>query len=174
MLSSLFSFQGRITRRRLLASLAGSFLVIILGTALITIGAEPEFLRGGLWPWLFILLIGQFLAVAAAGFWRRSQDVGWPGQVGLLPGVNFVLLALSGTSGPNAYGPDPRQPGLTAAAPPLAQPRPGNVASPSQPPKDRPREGAQIRRFVCSSCGASNRQAASPGAATCDYCGGPN
>ena len=174
MLSSLFSFKGRITRRRLLASLTGSFLVIILGTALITTGAGPEFLRGGLWPCLFFLLMCQFFAVAAAGFWRRSQDVGWPGQVGLLPGINLVLLALSGTNGPNAYGPDPRQSGQIKVTPPIAQPSPGSVISSEAPARDRPREVARVRRFVCSSCGASNSQAAAPGAATCDYCGGPN
>ena len=174
MLSSLFSFQGRITRRRLLASLIGSVFIIILGTALINFAAGPEFLRGALWPCLFFLLMGQFFVVAAAGFWRRSQDVGWPGQVGLLPGINLVLLALSGTNGPNAYGPDPRQSAQVKATPPLAQPPPGSVITPARSAGDRPREAAKMRRFVCSSCGASNSQAAAPGAATCDYCGGPN
>lgn len=170
MLSSLFSFQGRITRRMLLASLAMSWLVLFACAA---IGSVFEPLLGP-GVGLFLLGMSQFFAIAAAGFWRRSQDVGWPGPVGLLPGINLVLLFLSGTKGPNAYGPDPRQPGQIAAGPPIAQPRPGSLASPAQPAKDRPREGAQIRRFVCSSCGASNLQAAAPRAATCDYCGRPN
>lgn len=163
MLSSLFSFQGRITRRRLLASFFGGFFAY---------AALQAFFR---WtPAVVPLFAIAYLWLLAAEFWKRAQDAGWLGIYGLMPMLNLIFFVVDGTNGPNAYGPDPRQSGQVKVTPPLAQPRPGNVASPAQPPKDRPREGAQMRRFVCSSCGASNRQAAAPGAATCDYCGGPN
>ena len=115
-----------------------------------------------------------FLWLLAAEFWKRAQDAGWLGIYGLMPMLNLIFFVVDGTNGPNAYGPDPRQAGQIKITPPIAQPRPGSVVSPAQPAKDRPREGAQMRRFVCSSCGACNSQAAAPGAATCDYCGGPN
>ena len=119
-----------------------------------------------------------FLWLLAAEFWKRAQDAGWLGIYGLMPMLNLIFFVVDGTNGPNAYGPDPRQSGQVKVTPPIAQPSPGSVISSEAPardrPRDRPREVARVRRFVCASCGASNSQAAAPGAATCDYCGGPN
>lgn len=115
-----------------------------------------------------------FLWLLAAEFWKRAQDAGWLGIYGLMPMLNLIFFVVDGTNGPNAYGPDPRQSGQVKVTPPIAQPSPGSVISSEAPARDRPREVARVRRFVCSSCGASNSQAAAPGAATCDYCGGPN
>ena len=161
MLSSLFSFQGRITRRRLALSLCGGLFAYAVLAAVFR-RVEP----------LDSLTTLAFLWFLAAGFWKRAQDAGWPGIFGIL--LNFIFFVAGGTDGPNAYGPDPRQAGQIKVTPPIAQPSPGSIISTEAPARDRPREVARVRRFVCSSCGASNSQAAAPGAATCDYCGGPN
>jgi uncharacterized membrane protein YhaH (DUF805 family) len=157
----LFSFQGRITRRRLAVSLCGGFLAYAILAAVFR-RVEP----------LDTLTTLAFLWFLAGGFWKRAQDAGWPGIFGIL--LNFIFFVAEGTNGPNAYGPDPRQSAQVKVTPPMAQPPHGSVITSARPAGDRPREVARMRRFVCSSCGASNSQAAAPGAATCDYCGGPN
>ncbi len=126
---------------------------------------------GEIWPLVSLAMLA-YLWLLAAEFWKRAQDAGLLGLYGIL--LNFIFFFVEGTNGPNAYGPDPRQSAQVKATPPMAQPPPGSVIASARPAGDRPREAPKVRRFVCSSCGASNSQAAAPGAATCDYCGGPN
>lgn len=161
MLSSLFSFKGRITRRRLAASFFGGFFALCVAAGIFD----------GILPMVSLAMVA-FLWLLAAEFWKRAQDAGYLGIYGIL--LNFIFFLVEGTNGPNAYGPDPRQSAQVKVTPPMAQPPPGSVITPARSAGDRPREAAKMRRFVCSSCGASNSQAAAPGAATCDYCGGPN
>jgi len=160
-LSSLFSFKGRITRRRLAASFFGGSFALSVALAAFS-WIKP----------LDSLAVVAFLWLLAAEFWKRAQDAGWLGIYGIL--LNFIFFLVEGTNGPNAYGPDPRQSAQVKATPPIAQPPPGSIITSARPAGDKPREATKLRRFVCGSCGASNSHTAASGATTCDYCGGPN
>jgi len=41
--------------------------------------------------------------------WRRMHDVGKPGGYCFIPIYNFILSVSAGDTGPNEYGPDPKE-----------------------------------------------------------------
>jgi uncharacterized membrane protein YhaH (DUF805 family) len=58
-----------------------------------------------------IFSLGTFLPGLAAAV-RRMHDVGNSGWFILIPIYNLILALTSGNTGPNEYGPDPKNPSL--------------------------------------------------------------
>ncbi|WP_316224730.1 MULTISPECIES: DUF805 domain-containing protein [unclassified Bradyrhizobium] len=108
LLSFLFSFEGRISRRSYWLYFVLPVFVIFLGVA---IAAPPLSFNRALLT-LFLLVIWPALAVGAKRCHDRNRS-GWHQLIGLIPVIGpFVLLIelgiLQGTEGPNRF--DFRQP----------------------------------------------------------------
>jgi uncharacterized membrane protein YhaH (DUF805 family) len=107
----LFSFQGRIPRRKYWAAMILSAFIanVVLLVLLLPLASETAFLV----VLLFVLipLYWVFLAVAVKR-WHDRDKSGWWVLISLVPyiGPIWVLIecgCLRGTVGPNAYGEDP-------------------------------------------------------------------
>ena len=160
-----FSFTGRI----------GRIEYLMTGLGLIfTAGLSSSFMRGDGEFFGVIVMLIAFWVVIAQG-WKRSQDAGWHGIIGVIPYVNFVLLFVGGDQGTNAYGPNPR---LGANQPSPPQPSPTTYTPPPVPEaweRARQSEEPKIRTisFKCGACGAQNANVEYQGTACCQFCGAP-
>jgi hypothetical protein len=159
-----FSFSGRITRKEYCLSWLVFFAAFILMGSAVSIG-----------PAISLLMLPAFWFLAAQG-WKRSQDAGWHGIVGLIPYVNFVLLFASGDEGRNAHGPNPKHTAEEAANS-LAQETNTHSPQPLADAWERARSETgpeiQISSFKCGSCGAQNTNVEHTGSACCQFCGAP-
>jgi uncharacterized membrane protein YhaH (DUF805 family) len=112
-LHTLFSFSGRITRRRYCGGIAA--MVAVEGVGLLLLGAtigRNEFLGFLLLVAGFVTLLWMSLAVAI----KRLQDIGaptWAPVLLFIPFFNIIVAAclafIPGTPGINEHGADPRQ-----------------------------------------------------------------
>ena len=125
MIGLFFSAQGRITRARFWAAGLASFVFTLLPAgALFSIAVQPGSEHGSnVDPGMSLLLLGTIGLVLLLGAWsslcigiKRYHDRGKSGYwilVSLVPyvGTLWYLIeagCLSGTDGPNQYGPDPQ------------------------------------------------------------------
>ena len=160
-----FSFAGRI----------GRIEYLLTGLGLIfTAGLSSSFMRGDGEAFGVIIMLIAFWVVIAQG-WKRSQDAGWHGIIGVIPYVNFVLLFVGGDQGANAHGPNPR---LGANQPAPVQPSPTTYTPPPLPEsweRARQSDEPKIRTisFKCGACGAQNANVEYQGTACCQFCGAP-
>ena len=162
-----FSFTGRIGRIEYL--LTGLGLSFAAGFA----GVLMEMRGGGEALGVIIMLVAGWVVIAQG--WKRSQDAGWHGIIGVIPYVNFVLLFVGGDQGTNAYGPNPR---LGANQPAPVQPSPTTYTPPPLPEAwERARQSDEPRvrtiSFKCGACGAQNANVEYQGTACCQFCGAP-
>lgn len=116
----LFSFKGRVGRKRYWQVGSASIIALFVGLILVDSIPEPG------WGWgLVIASLWSFCAIHA----KRCHDHEKPGAWSLVPLWNIIALGcLRGTTGPNTYGEDP----LTATAP--LKPAPNPIKQPKQPP----------------------------------------
>ena len=133
-LSSLFSFQGRVSRGPFWLFLVASFVIYGIVMAAVSMldmfsssvdaDGVPHFAFTGSVPVAALLLV-VYLALTVAGLSfsvRRSHDrdrTGWFILLFLVPLLNiwpFIeLYFLAGTPGPNRFGPDPTGANLRTA-----------------------------------------------------------
>ena len=59
--------------------------------------------------WFNSVVSLAFLLPSLAVWWRRMHDVGKPGGFCFIPIYNLILAATQGVTGPNGYGPDPKE-----------------------------------------------------------------
>ncbi len=159
-----FSFSGRITRTEYF--LSGLLFILAMG-------AVAGFRNAG--PAISLLMLPGLWFVAAQG-WKRAQDAGWHGIVGLIPYINFLLLFPAGDAGRNAHGPNPRHTAEEAASS-LAEETNTYTPPPTEDAWERARsETAPVihtSSFKCGSCGAQNTNVEHTGSACCQFCGAP-
>jgi len=158
------SFSGRITRTEYF--LSGLLFILAIATV---IGLRDS------GPFLSLIMLPGLWFVAAQG-WKRSQDAGWHGIVGLIPYVNFLLLFPAGDAGSNAHGPNPRLRAEGATGPSAEDP--DSYTPPALPDAWERARGEtapviHISSFKCKSCGAQNTNVEHTGSACCQFCGAP-
>ena len=162
-----FSSQGRIRRLEYLLTAIGVFFMSAVGVAFMRVDGGVEYLG------VIITLATCWVAITQG--WKRSQDAGWHGIIGVIPYVNFVLLFVSGDQGANAYGPNPR---LGASQPAPVPPGPSTYTPPPLPESwERARQSNEPKfrtiSFKCGACGAQNANLEYQGTACCQFCGAP-
>jgi uncharacterized membrane protein YhaH (DUF805 family) len=160
-----FSFEGRIGRIEYLLTCLALFFAAAFAGSLMRGDGEAF--------GVIIMLIALWVVIAQG--WKRSQDAGRHGIIGVIPYVNFVLLFVGGDQGTNAYGPNPR---LGANQPAPVQPRPTAYTPPPLPEsweRARQSDAPRIRTisFKCGACGAQNANVEYQGTACCQFCGAP-
>jgi len=74
--------------------------------------ASPEI---GYGPVYGLFILAHLIPALAVGV-RRMHDVGKSGWFILIPIYSFILLCTNGDSGPNEYGPDPKNESVTSAS----------------------------------------------------------
>ena len=163
MFKARFSFTGRITRKEYLTS-----LIIFVFLALLSEDFSPRAPSIGR---IIILVIGLWFIVAQG--WKRSQDAGWHGIIGLLPYLNILLLFRKGDEGTNEYGPNPRkQPALANPNyPPRNTPAPTTVPPGWNSSSEAAIPKTQTGSFKCGACGAQNSKVLHHGPTNCQFCG---
>ncbi len=163
-----FSFSGRITRREYLFTCVGLFFACVLGGVFMDTRGAGEAIGA------IIILVSLWITIAQG--WKRAQDAGWHGIVGLIPYINFLLLFPAGDAGRNAHGPNPRHTAEEAATS-LAEETNTYTPPPTEDAWERARsETAPVihtSSFKCGSCGAQNTNVEHTGVACCQYCGAP-
>jgi len=116
----LFSFKGRVGRKRYWQVGGASIIAFFVGW--VRIGIDPE---SGVGWGLVIASLWSLCSIHA----KRCHDQDKPGAWSLVPLWNIIALGcLRGTTGPNTYGEDP----LAATAPLKSAPNP--IKQPKQPP----------------------------------------
>lgn len=96
------NFKGRATR----PEFWWFFLFIMIGYFLFAILTRVSSFFGIILIIFYLAILLPYLAVAV----RRIHDVGKSGWFFLIPIYNLILLCSEGQSGPNEYGPDPKNP----------------------------------------------------------------
>jgi uncharacterized membrane protein YhaH (DUF805 family) len=130
-----FDFEGRVTRQ--------TFWMFVLWTFIISIGVRIVGGMTGMFMLTPIFNLAVLLPSLGLGA-RRLHDTGmsgWWQVVGLIPVIGWliiiVMLAQQGKTGPNEYGPDPRQ-GTGAVPVPPAPVAPTAPQSAPVPPAPMP------------------------------------